>query len=593
MSSQGRLPANIGLDLVRVTEAAALSASRWAGLGRPAEAERAAAEKMTEALQHIEMDGILGLCEEARLGKEAPFTTGQRVGTGRGPAVDVLADALEGGRLLAGGYPGALATVALAPRGAIWNPSVCRYMEKLVVDSEVAPALVPECLDAPAAWTLALVARAKGKQVRDLVVFVLDRPRHADLVAEIRAAGSHVLLREGGDVAGALMACLRDGVCDILMGAGGVLQGLLAACAVKAAGGGMLARLVAYTPEDNAALHAANPDPRRIRTVDELVAGRYVFFAATGVTDSPLLNGIRYRGAQRGVELDHPAHRDRPPAHHSHGALAERVGAGSPRLALPWSLTMRAIPWNTLGSTFRLLGRPVDVLRGVRREHLRPDLVAALTVTMVVLPQTMAYAILGGLPPRGGALLGRGRKHRRRAVGLLHPAPDRPQQHRRAADPGGDHPACGDRHAGLPGGSRPAGTHGRRAAPGDGAGQARPAGALCLRCGHRGFHRGRRRADRGQPAPRSARARRCPPPPSWWTRCRRSALNLNQIHLASLAVGLVAIATDRRAQAHRPPHPGAVGRDHRGRGRGCAAATWMSRWWTACRAASRRSASRR
>ncbi len=198
MNEQNPLSPNLGLDLVRATEAAALSAGRWAGLGRQDEAERAATAAMHSILQNIEMDGRLCLGEEARLGQDATFATGQQLGTGHGPAVDVLADAIDGRRLLAGGYPGALSVVAVAPRGAIWFPAATRYMEKIVVAADVAPALTPECLDAPAGWTLALIARAKGKQVRNLVVFVLDRPRHADLVAEIRAAGAHVLLRSGG-----------------------------------------------------------------------------------------------------------------------------------------------------------------------------------------------------------------------------------------------------------------------------------------------------------------------------------------------------------------------------------------------------------
>ncbi len=210
----------------------------------------------------------------------------------------MLVDALEGRRLLAGGYPGSLSAIAVAPQGAVWAPYGVRYMEKIVVDAEVAAALVPECLDAPAAWTLALVARAKGKHVRDLVVFVLDRPRHEDLVAEIRAAGSHVLLRSGGDLLGALMACLRDGKVDILMGSGGVRQGLLAACAVKATGGAMLARLTAHTPDEAAALRTMEPQDLRTRTLDELVIGPCAFFVATGITDSPLLTGIRYHGVR-------------------------------------------------------------------------------------------------------------------------------------------------------------------------------------------------------------------------------------------------------------------------------------------------------
>lgn len=298
MKESAKLSPNLGLDLIRATEAAALSAGRWAGLGRLDEAERAATEAMTRVLQNIEINGRLCLGEEARLGEHATFTTGQRLGTGHGPAVDVLADACDGRRLLAGGYPGALAVIAIAPQGSIWFPRATRYMEHIVVDADVASALVPECLDAPAAWTLALIARAKGKQVRDLVVFVLDRPRHADLVAEIRAAGGHVLLRSGGDTAGALLAGLRDGRVDALMGTGGVPQGLLAACAVKAARGGMLGRLAPQTEAEAATLRAASPDDRRVRTVDELVNSDQVFFAATAITDNPLLSGVRYHGAR-------------------------------------------------------------------------------------------------------------------------------------------------------------------------------------------------------------------------------------------------------------------------------------------------------
>jgi fructose-1,6-bisphosphatase II len=290
------LSPNLGLDLVRATEAAALAAARWTGLGRLEEAERAATTAMRAVLQGIAVDGVVCLGEEGRQGEAATFAPGQPLGASNGPAVDVLVEALEGRRLLAGGYPGALSAVAVAPRGAIWAPRGVRYMEKIVVNVDVAPALAPECLDAPAAWTLALVARAKGKQVRDLVVFVLDRTRHADLVAEIRAAGSHVMLRSGGDLAGALMACLRDGKVDLLMGSGGVPQGMLAACAVKATGGAMLVRLAAQTPEEAEKLKGCDPDDLRIRSLDELVAGRCAFFVATGITDSPLLNGVRYHG---------------------------------------------------------------------------------------------------------------------------------------------------------------------------------------------------------------------------------------------------------------------------------------------------------
>ena len=298
MNSQSVISPNIGLDLARATEAAALAAGRWAGLGDPNAAERVGAEALIRALQAVEIDGVvcLGEAERAGFGEGVTVATGQRVGAGCGPAVDVLAKPLEGSRLLAGGYPGALAALAVAPSGAIRTPPGIHYMDKIVVNEEVVSALVPECLDAPAAWTLALVARAKGKQVRDLVVFVLDRPRHADLVAEIRAAGAHVLLRAGGDLAGALMAGLRDCTVDVLMGSGGVVQGLLAACAVKAAGGAMLGRLAPQNAEEEALFRATAPEFQRIRSADELVRGQQVFFAATAITDGPLLHGVRYHG---------------------------------------------------------------------------------------------------------------------------------------------------------------------------------------------------------------------------------------------------------------------------------------------------------
>ncbi len=151
-------------------------------------------------------------------------------------------------------------------------------------------------LDAPAAWTLASVARAKKKQVRDLVVFVLERPRHADLIEEIRAAGARVMLRADGDVAGALMAASPDGQVDVLMGIGGVPEGVVAACAVKALGGAMLGRLAPQRKDEREAIAAAGLDTKRILTSDELISGDQLFFAATGITDGPLLDGVRYHG---------------------------------------------------------------------------------------------------------------------------------------------------------------------------------------------------------------------------------------------------------------------------------------------------------
>src|SRR5512139_334877 len=183
-------PRNLGLDLVRVTEAAALAAGRWMGLGEQEKANQDAAAAMYQILNKLDINGCIVIGEEGRVGTHSPLDTGQPVGTGDGPELDVIADPIDGRALLARGHPDVISIAALAPRGSIWMPAPAVYMDKIVVNREVADALVPECLDAPAAWTLALVARAKGKPVRDLIVFVLDKPRHADLIREIRAAGA-------------------------------------------------------------------------------------------------------------------------------------------------------------------------------------------------------------------------------------------------------------------------------------------------------------------------------------------------------------------------------------------------------------------
>jgi fructose-1,6-bisphosphatase II len=169
-------------------------------------------------------------------------------------------------------------------------------MYKIVVNAKVASSLVAECLDAPAAWTLALVARAKGKKVKNLTVTVLDRPRHVDLIEEIREAGARVILRPDGDIAGALLACVPDSNVDVLMGIGGTLEGLIVACAVKALGGGMLARIEPQSEAERAKVKEAGINTELIFSCSELVNTNEVFFTATGITEGPLLSGITYRG---------------------------------------------------------------------------------------------------------------------------------------------------------------------------------------------------------------------------------------------------------------------------------------------------------
>jgi fructose-1,6-bisphosphatase II len=199
---------------------------------------------------------------------------------------------------LAQGQPDVIAVAAVAPRGSVWTPAPAVYMDKIIVGADVAEALVPECLDAPAAWTLALVARAKGKSVRDLIVWVLSRPRHADLIREIRAAGARIMLRTDGEVVGALMALSSHGSVDVMMGVGGAPQGVLAACAVKGMAGGMVARLAPQSAEERDAVQAAGLDTRRVLSCSQLVSSSEIFFAATGITDGALLSGVHYHGAE-------------------------------------------------------------------------------------------------------------------------------------------------------------------------------------------------------------------------------------------------------------------------------------------------------
>ena len=296
VKSPSRPSRNLGLELVRATEAAALAAGRWIGLGKPLEADRDATESMQATLNLVTIDAAVAISKKPRVVACDGLETGQCIGAGGGPDVDIVMDPIDGRELVAKGHPGAISVMAVAPRRALWSPAPAAYMEKIVVDAEVADALVPECLDAPAAWTLALVARAKHRDVEDLTVFVLDRPRHADLVAEIRAAGAHVMLRDEGDVTGALLAALPGQGVDLLMGVGGIPEGLIAACALRAVGGAMLGRLRPQDEQERARVRSAELDVKRILRTEELVASDAVFVAATGITDGSLLAGVEYDG---------------------------------------------------------------------------------------------------------------------------------------------------------------------------------------------------------------------------------------------------------------------------------------------------------
>lgn len=290
-----KISENIGLDLVRATEATAITAGRWMGLGKPVEADTAAITSLLAALNPLEIDGCIAVRRESNNHLELE-PLGTSIGTGSGPTIDIVFDAVDGINQLARGYPGAISVIAVAPNGCMWAPASGVYMDKIVVNKEVAHHLVEECIAAPAAWTLALVARAKGKKVKDLTVFLLDRPRHRDLINEIRTAGARVMLRTDGDISMGILAAMPSSQIDILMGAGGIPEGLILACAVKAFEGAMLGRLDPQSNAEREALEIAGLDPSQVLKVDDLVRGDEVFFAATGITSGSLLDGVRYEG---------------------------------------------------------------------------------------------------------------------------------------------------------------------------------------------------------------------------------------------------------------------------------------------------------
>lgn len=283
----------LALELVRVTEAAALAAGRWAGRGDKEAGDGAAVQAMRRMLATADFDGVVVIGEGAK--DQAPMLfDGESVGSGRGRRVDVAVDPVEGTSLLARGASDAIAVLGVAPRGSMWSPGPAFYMDKIVVGPGARDALHPELMDGRVARVLDAVATALRKPIRDLTVFVLDKPRHEQRIASIRHAGARVMLRTDGDVAGALMAAREGSGVDLLMGIGGTPEGVIAACAVQALGGAMLGRLAPQKPEEEQAVRDAGIDIDRVLTADDLVASDDVFFAATGITDGVLLRGVRY-----------------------------------------------------------------------------------------------------------------------------------------------------------------------------------------------------------------------------------------------------------------------------------------------------------
>lgn len=281
---------NLALELVRVTEAAAMGAGRWIGRGEKESADGAAVDAMRLMLDSVQMDGVV-VIGEGEKDKAPMLYNGERVGSGTGPEVDVAVDPLEGTRLTALGQPNAIAVIALAERGTLFFPGAAVYMNKIAVGSEAADAID---IDAPAGENVRRVAEAKGMRPEDVAVVVLDRPRHEDLIRDLRESGAKVMLIPDGDVAPAIAAAQPGTGVDLLMGIGGTPEGVIAACAVKSFGGALQGRLWPRDDDERARLVEGGYDPDRVLTTDDLVAGEDLFVAATGVTSGALLRGVRY-----------------------------------------------------------------------------------------------------------------------------------------------------------------------------------------------------------------------------------------------------------------------------------------------------------
>jgi fructose-1,6-bisphosphatase II len=281
---------NLGLDLMRATEAAAMAAGRWAGRGDKESGDGAAVDAMRHVLAGIPMRGTVVIGEGEK--DEAPMlANGEAVGDGTGPEIDIAVDPVDGTTLLAKGMPNAIAVIAAADRGSMYDPKDVFYMEKLVVGPAAAGKVD---ITAPVEDTIRAVANAKGGEDADVTVGILDRPRHADLIARIRATGARIRLFSDGDVAISIAAARPDTAIDVLMGVGGTPEGVITACAMKAMGGEIQARLFAPGEKERRRALDAGHDLDRVLGLDDLVAGDNTFFVATGITDGDLLGGVRY-----------------------------------------------------------------------------------------------------------------------------------------------------------------------------------------------------------------------------------------------------------------------------------------------------------
>lgn len=281
---------NLALELVRVTEAAALGAGRHMGRGDKNAADRAAVEGMRLVMNAIQMDGIIVIGEGEK--DEAPMLyNGERLGSGGPPMVDIAVDPIDGTRPLALGLSNAIATVALAPRGSLFNPGPFLYMEKIAVGPQARDVID---IEAPVADNLLKIAKAKGEDVKDLAIVILDRARHQELITQVRKTGARIRLIPDGDVAGALMTCMPESGIDVLLGIGGSPEGVIAACALRCMGGNMQGRLVARNEDETRRAAEMGYSFKKVLQLEDLAASDDVFFAATGITNGDLLHGVDY-----------------------------------------------------------------------------------------------------------------------------------------------------------------------------------------------------------------------------------------------------------------------------------------------------------
>jgi len=281
---------NLAFELVRVTESAAIAAARWVGRGDKNTADGAAVDAMRRLISSVSMDGIVVIGEGEK--DEAPMLfNGERVGDGIGPACDVAVDPIDGTTLTAKGMNNAISVIAVAERGAMYDPSAVFYMEKIATGPEAADVVD---ITAPVAENIRRVAKAKRLSPSEITVVILDRPRHEKLAREIREAGARIKFITDGDVAGAVEAARENTGIDLLMGIGGTPEGIIAACAMKCLGGVIQGRLMPRDDAEREKAIAAGHDLSRVLTTNDLVTGDDVFFAATGITDGELLRGVRF-----------------------------------------------------------------------------------------------------------------------------------------------------------------------------------------------------------------------------------------------------------------------------------------------------------